>query len=53
MFGFGNWGDIDLGEGVKMYLLVFLCVEEIEVDLVGMDIVLCVGYDFCVVFMLW
>lgn len=28
-------------------------IDEIEVDVIGGDIVVCVGFDLCVVIMLW
>ncbi|CAJ0821895.1 Beta-barrel assembly-enhancing protease [Ralstonia wenshanensis] len=53
LFGFGNRGDTDLGEGAKMHLLAFSRAEETEADLVGMDIASRAGYDPRAALTLW
>jgi len=53
LFGFGNRGDTDLGEGAKMHLLAFSRNEETEADLVGMDIASRAGYDPRAALTLW
>ncbi|WP_296227040.1 M48 family metallopeptidase [Ralstonia sp. UBA689] len=53
LFGFGNRGDTDLGEGAKMHLLAFSRAEETEADLVGMDIASRAGFDPRAALTLW
>lgn len=53
LFGFGNRGDTDLGEGARMHLLAFSRAEETEADLVGMDIASRAGYDPRAALTLW